>query len=81
MQLLKGMITIDTTVTMRSTDELMRACSEIIEDAEINLGEFETEYREIAEKVEREVSEEQEPILLDEEQERFLIGLALILDA
>ena len=79
MQMFNGLIEVQQMVVYPSPSEVLSEVVKIIDDAQVDIGELSNQLEEIKEIVEGEIADQEEPILLDEEQQNFIFGLAMIL--
>ena len=80
MKVLNGITEVEITTITPPINEVFQLVTESVSANEYDLGDFEEKYEELKLKIEEGVEEQEEPIILDnEEDEWFIMGLALML--
>lgn len=79
MILFNGLVNVDVMATFPTVSDIALKVAEAVNDNDVNLGEFGERYESIMEEVGDEVAAEQEPVVLNAEDQNFLCGLALML--
>lgn len=78
-QLLNGLISVEVTTSLQSATETFVSVAELVNAAELDLGEFQDSYIELAQKVETAIANEEEVEFTDDEV-NLTYGLALLMD-
>jgi len=80
MNIMNGLIEATVMVSFPSTAELFGKIAEVVKENEIDLGEFDEKFSNLAEKIEESIAAQEEPVDITEEEQNFVYGLALLLD-